>query len=93
MGLSKKQISDVCYINGGAYQCRYLDEEFDDQENIVNICRKKSVDKNIIDLEISDFVSKCIKEGTDPIQYDQPLADNCKGYLPLVKKQQGYDII
>lgn len=92
MALSQKQLKDVCYVHGGAYQCRYLDEDLDDQGNIVHICKKLSPDKKIIDEEMVDFYNDMKKNGQDPAKQGVPLGDNCQGYIVLKTKQQGYDV-
>jgi hypothetical protein len=91
MALSPKQTKDVCFLNGGSDQCRYLDEDMDDKGNIVHLCKKLSPDKKIIDEELVDFYNDMNKSGQDPQKQGVPLGDNCQGYIPLKIKIQGYD--
>jgi hypothetical protein len=92
MALTQKQLKDVCYIHGGAYCCRYLDEDLDDNGNIIHVCKKLSPDKKIIDEELVDFYNEMKKNGQDPTKQGVPLADNCQGYVVLKTKPQGYDV-
>lgn len=92
MALTQKQLKDVCYVNGGHLQCRYLDEEMDDQGNIIHVCKKLAPDKKIIDEELVDFYNEMKKNGQDPNKQGVPLGDNCQGYIVLKTKKQGYDV-
>lgn len=92
MALTKKHLNDVCCINGGHLQCRYLDGDFDDNGYVINICRKLSPDKKIIDAEVVDFLNDSKKTGQDPAKQGVPLGDNCQGYVVLKTKPQGYDV-
>jgi hypothetical protein len=92
MALSKKHLTDVCYINGGTLQCRYFDEDFDDKGNAIGLCKKLSPDRSIIDAEIVDFINIMRRSGQDPSAQGVPLGDNCPGYVVLKTKLQGYDI-
>jgi hypothetical protein len=92
MSLSSKHTKDVCCELGRSNQCRYLDEDFDDAENIISVCKKLTPDKKIIDIEVVDFLNNCKKNGQDPYLMNVALGDNCKGYLNLKTKKQGYDI-
>ena len=92
MALTQKQLKDVCYIWGGDQQCRYLDEDLDNKGNIVYVCKKKSPDSQIIDIELSSWLKEVRKKGQDPHKQGVPLGDNCKGYIKLTNKQQGYDV-
>lgn len=91
MVLSLKQVKDVCLINGGANMCKYLDEEFDDNGKLIDICKKISPDSKIIDSQLVEFLTNMKSAGLDPKQQGVPLGDNCQGYLPLKAKIQGYD--
>jgi len=85
--LSKNQVSKICMRGHGHLECRYLDDaghEF--------ACKKKSVERKIIDEEVAEFIAECKAKGQNPKQQDVPLADNCQGYLPLSSLLQGYDI-
>lgn len=90
--LSLKQLSDVCFVDGEASCCRYLDEEVDDNGNTFYLCKKLSPDQPIIDAEIIEFLKESKKQGVDPIQQGVPLGDNCAGYVILRTKLQGYDV-
>ena len=92
MALTQKQLKDVCMMWGGHQQCRYLDEDQDDQGNIVHICKKLSPFKTIIDDEVDMFYKDMAKNGQDPKSQGLPIADNCKGYVVLKSKPQGYDV-
>lgn len=92
MALTKKHLNDVCYLQGGHLQCRYLDEDFDDNGQIVSICKKLSPERKIIDQELRDFLNDAKKTGQDPIQQGVPLGDNCQGFVVLKSKPQGYDV-
>lgn len=93
MALSKKHVKDICLLNWGSRQCKYLDEDFDSNGQIVNICKKQSPDKKLIDLEIADYLFKCVKNGKDPNADMLPMGDNCNGYFPFKSKIQGYDVV
>lgn len=92
MALSKKQVKDVCFYGGGTSQCRYLDDDFNDNGNIVWICKKKSPDKKLIDEEVDLYLIDMKKKGIDPMDQGASLGDNCQGYLPLKSISQGYDV-
>ena len=92
MALTNKQLQDVCFIWGGTSQCRYLDEDIDDDSNIVHVCKKKSSFKKVIDEELVEFLSDCKKNSQDPAKQGVPLGDNCTGYVVLKVKPQGYDV-
>lgn len=92
MALTQKQLTDVCFVSGGPDQCRYLDEDTDDQGNVVHLCKKLSPDRKIIDEELVDFYNEMKKTIQDPTKQNVPLGDNCQGYIPLRSKLQGYDI-
>lgn len=92
MALSKKQITDVCCIDGGSLQCRYLDEDLDDKGRVVYLCKKLSPDRTIIDAEIIEFLNDMKRLGQDPNTQNVPLGDNCQGYVVLKAKPQGYDV-
>jgi hypothetical protein len=91
MALSKKQLNDVCLVNCGYRQCRYLDEVEHDSE-MVYVCKKLTPDADIIDEEIEEFVIDMQKSGQDPKAQNLPLQINCGGYLMLKAKKQGYDV-
>lgn len=92
MALTQKQVKNVCLLYGGAQQCRYLDEDLDDQNNVVHVCKKLTPDKTIIDDEVQDFLDEAKKNNQDPAKQSNPLGDHCQGYLKLTHKQQGYDV-
>ena len=92
MALSNKQLKDVCCLRASSTQCRYLDDDFNDKNQKVFICKKLSPDRDIIDLSVLDFVNMARKSGNDPMLSGIPLGDNCQGYIVLKNKLQGYDI-
>lgn len=92
MALTHKQLKDVCLMWGGHQQCRYLDEDQDDNGNIVQVCKKLSAYKDIIDDEVDEFFKEMKKNGQDPAAQGLPIADNCQGYVVLKSKAQGYDV-
>jgi len=92
MALTQKQLKDVCFVWGGAQQCRYLDEDQDSQGNIVHVCKKKTIYKQVIDDEVDQFFKDVNKNGQDPLAQGVPLGDNCQGYIDLKVKPQGYDV-
>jgi len=91
MALTTKQLKDVCFIWGGSSQCRYLDEDVDDDGDIIHICKKKSPYKKIVEEELVEFLGDCKKNGQDPYKQGVPLGDNCGGFVVLKSKPQGYD--
>ncbi len=92
MALTPKQVKDVCFIQGRHKTCRYLDEEDDGTGKIVDICRKLSGHKSIIDKEVDEFLDELAQKNLDPKSQGIPIGDNCQGYLPLVALPQGYDV-
>jgi hypothetical protein len=88
MALTLKQINDICMIDQGATQCRYLAD--DDGKYF---CLKLiSGQKSEIDKEIKEFIKKHKDRGVDPNSMGLPLSNNCGGYRFLTAKMQGYDI-
>lgn len=92
MALTNKQLNNVCLVSGGHLQCRYLDEDLDDNDNVVYVCKKLSPDRKIIDDELVDFMNDMKKSGQDPTTQNAPLGDNCAGFVVLKTKPQGYDV-
>ena len=92
MALTQNQVQHVCMLYGATQQCRYVDEDLDDDGNIVYVCKKLSPEKAIVDLEVSEFLDDMKKHGQDPAKQGVPLGDNCKGYIKLITKKQGYDL-
>ncbi len=92
MALSKKQLADVCCLNGLHLQCMYLEEEIDDKFNSIYVCKKKSPEKTIIDKEVNEFIKMANQIGADVKTQGMPLGDNCSGYIVLKNKIQGYDV-
>lgn len=86
--LTEKQLNDVCLLDQGADECRYLDSD----DNGCFVCRKKSLERGPIDQEVTEYFDECKKDSKDPYQADHPLGDNCQGFLPLKDLPQGYDI-
>lgn len=91
MGLTQKQLEDVCLFYQGSRQCRYLDEDVDASGNVVHVCLKKTPDKSVIDLEIKQYLDDSNKKNLDPFRDAHAMGDNCSGYLKLPNKKQGYD--
>lgn len=91
MALTTKQVQDVCFIFGGYRQCRYLDEDVNDKGDSIFLCKKLSADRKIIDEEFTDFLLENKDNGKDITKMDMPLADNCKGFIVLREKKQGFD--
>jgi hypothetical protein len=90
MALTLKQVNDVCLIDGGHKECRYLE----DDENMSGkfFCKKKSPDKKHIDDLVSEYLHECKVNGDDPIDGGVALGDNCGGYLCFKDIPQGYDV-
>ena len=92
MALTQNQVQHVCMLYGATQQCRYVDEDLDDDGNIVYVCKKLSPEKAIVDLEVSEFLDDMKKHGQDTAKQGVPLGDNCQGYIKLITKKQGYDL-
>lgn len=92
MALTNRHLQDVCFIFGGTNQCRYLDEDTDDKGQIIHVCKKMSPSRKIVDEEVDEFFATMRKSGQDPTQQGVPLGDNCKGFIVLKTKPQGYDV-
>jgi hypothetical protein len=90
MALTKRQIDDVCLLNKGAQQCRYLGED-DYNGKSIYVCGRLAPEAAIIDEDAEDFIVRANKAGEDPNASGQPLSINCPGYLLLKAKKQGYD--
>lgn len=90
--LTLAQINDVCLVNGGSSQCRFLAE--DDRGNFY--CIKKISKRNKIDLEVAEFEKKQRAQGRaqgiDPHTLNIPIGDNCSGYVFFRHRRQGYDL-
>jgi hypothetical protein len=65
---------------------------YDDDGNIVHICKKKSPFKKVVDEELVEFLTDCKNNSQDPYKQGVPLGDNCGGYVVLKSKAQGYDV-
>ena len=87
--LSPKQLKDVCLINNGSYQCRYLAEDENDSSKFY--CLKKSLKAKEIDAEVDDFLDEMKRKGKNPQKMTIPIGNNCSGYIILRHKEQGYD--
>lgn len=92
MAISKKHLNDVCFLNGGYLKCRYLDQDYDENNNVISFCKKLTPEKNIIDEYVKNYLNDAANNNFDPKSKGLPLGDNCKGYIPLKKKLQGYDV-
>lgn len=86
--LSLRQIEDVCLVAQGHEQCRFLAEDMYGSF----FCLKKTGKKDEINEEVDDFIDKATKRGIDPESMGLPIGDNCKGYIFLKHKTQGYDV-
>ena len=86
--LTLSQITDVCLLNDGSNECRYLAE--DDKGKFY--CIKKTSKRSAIDKEIVEFKKEKRAAGVDPFNLDRPLGDNCSGYTFFKYKSQGYDV-
>lgn len=87
--LSAKQLKDICLLNSGSKQCRYLAEDESDSRKYY--CLKKSHRSKEVDIEVEDFLQEMKRKGKDPKKENTPLGDNCSGYIILRHKEQGYD--
>jgi hypothetical protein len=86
--LTLRQIEDICLVDEGANQCRYLAED----SNSNFYCIKKTGKKPLIDAEVEEFKKKQKSLGLDPKTLGVPLGDNCQGYIFFRHKTQGYDV-
>jgi len=87
--LSLKQLKDVCLLNAGHNQCKYLAEDETDSKK--HYCLKKSPKAKEVDIEVEDFLREMRRKGKDPKKESIPIGDNCSGYIILRHKEQGYD--
>lgn len=88
--LSKKQLVDICMYHKGAGECRYLHQ--DDSDYTKCYCLKlRPEQKKKIDDGVSNFFKECQKKSLDPYAQNEPIGDNCPGYLFLKHVEQGYD--
>jgi hypothetical protein len=92
MAITKKHLKDFCCLGEGTLQCRYLDQDVDEANNVVYLCKKLSPYKKIIDSELIDYLNMTKRTGQDPYSQKVPLGDNCSGFIALKTKQQGYDL-
>lgn len=96
MALTENQIKDVCNVYGGSDRCKYMDEELVEDKNgdlnIIYICRKLSPEKKSIDKRLSNQLTDCAINGTNPKDEGIPMGDNCNGYVALHHIPQGYDV-
>jgi len=92
MALTPLQLADVCFLNGGAQQCRYLDEDVNDAGVLIHVCKKLSPDRKIIDEEVAEELATMAAANQDPKTTGHELGDNCQGYVVLKTKAQGYDL-
>lgn len=88
--LSERHTEDVCLVYQGAHQCRYLDGDQDDYDKFY--CRKKTSDKKVIDEMAEEYIKECKKNGVDPHAGNQPIGDNCSGFVCFKDLVQGYDV-
>ena len=94
MALTDKHAQDICCCYNGAKCCRYLSTEFTQTTlGYRHLCLKLvSSEKTRIDKEMDEFLKQCKKNGQDPKMMGRPLGDNCKGYIYLKYKKQGYNL-
>ena len=93
MALTQNQITDVCLFGCGSEECRYLDGDVDKNTgDMVFICKKKSLERKMIDEEVLEFETECKNKNINPLSLNSPLGDNCQGYLPMKDLPQGYDV-
>jgi hypothetical protein len=89
MPLTQKQIKDVCLVNQGYRQCRFLAP--DTTWGHYN-CLKKTSQKKVIDEEVQDVLVSLKQQGRDYRKSQLPIGDNCQGYPLLKTIDQGYDV-
>jgi hypothetical protein len=95
MALTDKHVVDICCHFSGSKACRYLSTEYSaaGTYGYKYLCLKLvPAEKARIDKEIDDFIKQTRKNGQDPRQLGRPLGDNCKGYIYLKYKKQGYNL-
>jgi hypothetical protein len=93
MALSQNHVTDICLFGCGNQECRYLDGEADQKTgNMTFICKKKSLERKMIDEEVAEQEADCKKNNINPLSIDAPMGDNCSGYLPMKTLLQGYDV-
>lgn len=93
MALSQNQVTDICLFGCGNQECRYLDGDVDQKTgNMTFICKKKSLERKMIDEEVAEQVAEYKKNNINPLSTDDPMGDNCLGFLPMKNLLQGYDI-
>lgn len=88
--LSLRQVEDVCLFNQDTYKrCRYLacDETTGDYH-----CLKLSSKAKEIDFEVDDFLNELNRKNKSFKNEKLPVGNNCKGYIILKNKLQGYDV-
>lgn len=88
--LSLKQINNVCLVNQGSQQCRYLEHDQKDYKKCY--CKKQSADKVLLDEITEEHIQECKKNKTNPTAAGDPLGDNCQGFPFLMDVLQGYDV-
>lgn len=96
MALTDKHVRQVCDIYGGNSRCRYLEEDMHEDQNgniqFIYVCRKKSPAKKSIDENVNKEIER-LQNNNIPLQdSNYPMGDNCKGYVVLEVKPQGYDV-
>ena len=91
MGLSDRHVADICLFGKTPQECRYLDDDIIDNK-VVFFCKKKTLNRQIIDNEVKEFEEECKQKNINPYQAKVALGNNCSGFLPLKHLEQGYDI-
>lgn len=88
--LSIKHVTNVCLLNGGIKQCRYLEgDEYDDR---IYYCKKMTPEKKMIDVDVEELRQEFIDKHKDIRTTGYALGDNCSGYPLLKEMLQGYDV-
>lgn len=77
--LSKKHLKDIClYETSEPSKCRYLTYDADSDSFL---CLKHTGYAKLVDETLANH----------DLRGDEPLGDNCQGYLYLKNIEQGYD--
>ena len=87
--LSNKQLKDVCLLGQGHKGCRYL--VYNNKRNNYMCCKLVQAMKDAADKQVSEFKKHAKANGQDLAALHRPVGDNCKGYIWLQFKRQGYD--
>jgi hypothetical protein len=90
MGLSQKQLQNVCMRYGGSNQCRYLGEV----DYVTCVCLKLTGQKAALDAKVKQTIAQQKVSGQNPRFLGMPIGDggSCPGYPYLKTVTQGYDV-